>query len=183
MEKEKEVKVLGIDIEEFEQRVLDAGGVFRAFERQENILIHSDHLPDQSYLRLRITRDLTTGEESRTLTYKEFIGAETLRKNKEYSTEISNQENLLTIFEHIGWDTSVRAFKTRKSYLLRGAIIDIDRWEEDMYPDPYAEIEVPNDQKLEEIVQLLQIDPNQLSTLSIKDLSQGNVEEESSWND
>lgn len=181
MEKEKEVKVLGIDIEEFEERVIDAGASFRLFERQENILIHSDSLPEKSYLRLRITRNLTTGEESKTLTYKEYLGTETYRKNMEYSSEISDTDSLLTIFEHMGWDTSVRAFKTRKSYLLRGAVIDLDRWEEDMYPEPYAEIEVPSEDKLEEIIQLLNIDQEQLSTLSIKELMDLKKQEDETW--
>lgn len=64
----------------------------------------------------------------------------------------------------------IHAEKIRKSYLLRGARIDLDRWEEAIYPEPYAEIEVDTEEKLDAILTWLSIDKAQVSTKSIRQL-------------
>lgn len=171
MEKELEVKILGIELEEFEQKLIEKGAVVQRFEKQVNLLFNPPALyGSDSYLRIRSTKNLDTGEERSVVTLKVHEQAELVRANTEFTTGVEDADRLAVILEKSGLGKPVRAEKIRKSYLFRGAVIDLDRWEEAVYPEPYAEIEVSSEEKLEDILQLLAIDPAQVSTKSIRQL-------------
>lgn len=179
MKKELEVKILGIDLESFENRLTEKGATLNRFERQVNLLF--DPPPfygSDSYLRIRTTKDLESGEEKSELTLKIHEQAEIVRANTEYTTQIEDPEILSEILRLSGMGKPVRAEKLRKSYLFRGAVIDLDRWSESVYPEPYAEIEVSSEEKLQEVLEQLGIDAEQVSTKSIRQLMAEYTEDE-----
>ena len=64
MERELEVKVLGMDFDDLKERVISLGGILISKEEQINTLIDSSDKPIKTYLdaylRIRETRDLIT---------------------------------------------------------------------------------------------------------------------------
>lgn len=171
IEKEREVKILGIDLEAFEALLIEKGATLRLFEQQLNLIFSPPALyGTDSYLRIRTTKNLESGEEKSVLTLKINEGQEGIRTNREYTTPVEDAEVMSEILCLSGLREPVEAQKIRKSYLLRGAVIDLDKWSESVYPEPYAEIEVSSEEKLEEILHLLSIDPEQVSTRSIRQL-------------
>ena len=77
MERELEVKVLGIDLDEMEKRIVSLGGKLIAKEKQTNTLIDSRDRPIKAYidayLRIRETKDLIGHEENIVFTLKKSI--------------------------------------------------------------------------------------------------------------
>lgn len=174
MERELEVKVLGIDPLEIEEKLLSLGAELLSDENQTNILIvscdASYKIPDGSYLRIRTTLDNITGIEVHYLTYKQKLENPELRENIEYTTEISSVENTIEILNKLGYKVDNTGYKHRKSYKLSEARIDIDVWDKKTYPNPYLEIEVLNVEALETAIKELDLDRNNISYKSIKEL-------------
>lgn len=173
MEKELEVKLLDIDPDQLEKQLISLNAIKIADENQENILFYSianNEIPEGSYLRIRCTHNNITEEKSYYLTFKQKIENNELRENNEYTTCIDSVDNTIKILEKLGYAVHSKGYKHRISYLLDNCRIDIDRWDKDTYPHPYAEIEVPNVQKLNQIINLLEIDEGKISHKSIREL-------------
>ena len=176
MEKELEVKVLGVDVNLIEEKILELGGVLLSNEEQVNTLIDSQKRPIKSYLdaylRIRETKDLLNGSENIELTLKKNIKNKELRENEELNVLVESKDTLLEIFKSLGFNNISRGFKHRKSYRLEDARIDIDTWDKDTYPYPYIEIEVKNQEQLNNIISILGIDKKNISTQSIVELKE-----------
>ncbi|RVU54818.1 class IV adenylate cyclase [Anaerosphaera multitolerans] len=174
MEREIEVKLLGLDVKEVEGKLIDLGAKLVAREYQENITIDSSINPisdnTQGYLRIRHTKDLIDGEEYLYLTFKEQITNREVRENIEHTTEISNKEETLNIFRLLGYNIYDTGYKNRVSYIYKNARFDIDFWDENTYPYPFIEIEVENKEELYKLLKELEISENTVSTLSIAQL-------------
>lgn len=174
MEKELEVKVLGIDIDVLEEKIIKLKGQLIADEVQVNTLIDSKNKPIKesvdAYLRIRETEDLLSGKSNVVLTLKKNIENENLRENIELNSEIEDKETVLEIFKNLGFDNIKVGHKKRKSYMLNDARIDLDRWDKETYPFPYMEIEVESPRHLSEIVDLLEIPQENISNKSIVEL-------------
>jgi adenylate cyclase class 2 len=174
MVKELEVKVLNIDLNEIEKRIISLGGKMIAKELQVNTLIDSNNKPIKSYLdaylRIRETKDILNDIESTTLTLKKNIKNNNLRENIELNTEVSDKETMLQILKDLGFDNIEIGHKERTSYELKGARIDLDIWDKKTYPYPYMEIEVENQDDLNYIIGLLEIPQENVSKKSIVEL-------------
>lgn len=173
MEKELEVKLLEIDPADLERKLINLNAKKIADENQENILFYSiskNEIPEGSYLRIRCTHNNVTDEKNYYLTYKQKLENTKVRENNEYTTSIDSVENTIKIIEKLGYAVHSRGFKHRISYFLEDCRIDIDTWDKDTYPYPYAEIEVPNVQKLSHIINILNIDESKISHKSIREL-------------
>ncbi|HLS53906.1 MAG TPA: class IV adenylate cyclase [Tissierellaceae bacterium] len=174
MEKELEVKVLGLDLEKIEKRIIKLGGKLIAEEKQVNTLIDSKDRPIKSftdaYLRIRETKDLLNKEERVTLTLKKNISLAGVRENHEFNTEVEDKEVMLAILKELGFDKIEVGYKDRRSYQLMEARIDLDKWDEKTYPYPYLEIEVEDLKQLNEICSILKIPRENISTKSIVEL-------------
>ena len=174
MEKELEVKVLGIDIGKIEEKIIQLKGQLIADEVQVNTLIDSKARPIKesldAYLRIRETEDLLSGKSKVVLTLKKNIENEKLRENIELNSEIEDKETVLEILKSLGFDNVKVGHKERKSYRLHGARIDLDRWDKETYPFPYIEIEVESPSHLDEILALLEIGGENISKKSIVEL-------------
>ena len=173
---ELEVKVLNVDLDLMEKKLLDLGAKLIDHEKQKNIIIDR---PDSSiqkdldaYLRIREKRGLD-GRTTRTLTFKKSLGDSELRKNVELDLTINSQEeeeNLLKILSQLGYGVVSIGYKDRRSLVWENIRFDLDIWDKDTYPYPYMEIELEREEDLARAIRLLDLDPKNISTDSIVDL-------------
>lgn len=174
MAKELEVKVLNIDKKEMEERLASIGAKYLVKEEQINTLIDTKAKDIEnelgSYLRIRETKDLDTGEKQIIFTLKENISREGIRENIEASTYISNKKTLIYILNRLGYEIVEEGYKERISYIYDDIRFDIDTWDEKTYPYTYMEIEVKKEDDLDKAIELLDIDKSQITTKSIVDL-------------
>ena len=171
MERELEVKILGIDLDEMEKKIISLGGVLIGKEKQINTLIDSTESPIKTkvdaYLRIRETKNLLNNESNTVFTLKKNISKDGLRDNIELTTEIQDKAIMLEILKNLGFDNIEIGYKERKSYELMDARLDFDKWDKDTYPFPYIEIEVKDMKHLNEITKALEIPQINISTKSI----------------
>lgn len=172
--KELEVKVLNIDVLKMEEKLKSLGAKLIAKEVQVNTLIDSkDNYIESnlsSYMRIRETKSLLTGDTKLTLTMKKNISKDGIRENLEISTDISDKEAMLEILKSLGYIVKEEGTKERISYQLNGVRFDIDKWDERTYPYPYMEIEVGDEDQLQAIIDMLNIPNENISTKSIVEL-------------
>lgn len=171
--KELEVKILNIDLDEMEEKILGLGGKLICHEYQENIIIDKENLEIQqanNYMRIRKTKSLLDGSEDQTLTFKKSISNDGIRINQEINTGVENYNSLIEIFSSLGYSIISRGYKTRKSYKLNKLRFDLDVWDKETYPNPYMEIEVEDEEDLKNIIRELEIDEANVSTKSIVEL-------------
>lgn len=171
MEREIEVKLLDIDIDDFEEKIKKIGADFVKEEDQINITINSTAhkiYKKHGYLRIRVAK--SDGIEKKYFTFKENISDIKVRDNIEHTTEINSVEDLINILKCLGYDKFHKGFKNRKKYNYKGLVIDIDTWDKDTYPKPYVEIEAPSMEEIYSLVDELEIDREHVSTMSIDEL-------------
>lgn len=174
MERELEVKVLGMDFDDLKERVISLGGILISEEEQINTLIDSSDKPIKTYLdaylRIRETRDLISNKEKTVITLKKSIDNHGLRDNHELTTDVGDKETMLRILKDLGFDKIQVGYKERTSYELMGARLDFDKWDPHTYPYPYLEIEVKDFKHLNEVTSALGIPQENISTKSIVQL-------------
>ncbi len=172
--REREVKVLNIDKEEIEKKLIDLGAALVKDEDQINYRFDTDDYflkkELKAYLRVRITKNNLTGEIVNTMTFKRNIKRDSLRINEEIDTDISDWENTSKIIELLGYKRKRPGYKHRRSYMYENIMFEIDTWDERTYPKPYLEIEVASDEELEKAIKLLNLDRSQITTKPIDEL-------------
>ncbi len=172
--KELEVKILNINLEDMESKLIDLGAILIDRELQVNTLIDSKENFIQnsldSYLRIRETKSILTNNVKLTLTMKKNINREGIRENIEINTDISDKDAMLEILKSLGYYVIQEGFKERTSYALNDVRFDLDKWDDLTYPYPYMEIEVNDEHQLEDIIKLLNIPKEDISTKSIVEL-------------
>lgn len=172
--KELEVKILNIDLEKMEEKIKALGGRLIAKELQVNTLIDTkDNYIEKnldSYIRIRETKSLLKNNIKYTLTMKKNIVREGIRENIETNVDISDKEAMIHILETLGYYVLEEGYKERTSYILNGARLDLDKWDKDTYPYGYMEVEVQHEDELQDIVNLLSIEEENISTKSILEL-------------
>jgi len=173
--KEREVKVLNIDKDEIERKLINIGARLIKDENQINYRFDTEdgYLKKtyNGYLRIRVTKNLSNGETKNTLTFKKSLKRNTLRINEETETEISDWESAAKIIELLGYKQKRPGYKHRKSYSYDNIIFEIDTWDEDTYSKPYLEIEMSKEEDLERAITLLDLDRSQVTTKPIDELS------------
>lgn len=174
MANELEVKVLNINKDEIEEKLISIGAKYLSKEKQINTIIDTKERDVEknlgSYLRIRETENLDTGEIKTIFTLKENISKEGIRENIEANTFISNKRTLIYILNKLGFEVVEEGYKERISYIYDDIRFDIDTWNEETYPYPYMEIEVKNEEDLNKAIELLNINEEQVTTKSIFDL-------------
>ncbi|NMA86969.1 MAG: class IV adenylate cyclase [Tissierellia bacterium] len=174
MSKEIEVKVLNVDLEDMENKLIKLNAELISEEEQHNIIFHAKEktkaLNPNTYLRIRESKNLLTDQVETKLTLKENRGNVKIRENMETTTSIDNVESMIYILENLGYEISSDGRKHRKSYLYENIRFDLDTWDKNTYPYPYMEIEVEDPKDLNKAVDLLEISPNNISTKSIMEL-------------
>ncbi len=172
--KELEVKVLNIDKEEIEKKLIAIGAVLVKDENQINYRFDTDDYylkkTYDGYLRIRITDDILSGESTSTMTFKKNIKRDSLRINEEINTDLSNWENAAKIIGLLGYKQKRPGYKHRRSYMYENILFEIDTWDEETYAKPYLEIEVSSSEELEKAIRILNLDRSQITSKSIDEL-------------
>lgn len=172
--REREVKVLNIDKEEIEKKLIDLGAVLVKDEDQINYRFDTDDYflkkKYMGYLRIRITKNNLSGETKSTMTFKRSIKRDSLRVNEEIDTDISDWESASQIIELLGYKQKRPGYKHRRSYMYENILFEIDTWDEKTYSKPYLEIEVASEEDLEKAIRLLNLDRSQITTKAIDEL-------------
>lgn len=171
MGKELEVKVLHIDPEKMEQKLIAVGAKKVKEEEQENIVFDTRDIFEkkktEGYLRIRETINLQNGEKNFSLTLKKRKFSKRLRNNIEIETHISDKEAMVEILGELGFEIVHRGKKHRTSYLYEDLLFEIDIWDKDTYPEPYMEIEVKKEEDLNRAISLLNLNQNDITNKSL----------------
>lgn len=171
MEREIEIKVLGIDLKQMEISLIRLGATKIAEEEQETTVINSTAHPikdDLGYLRIRKTR--TTDGTEMVCTFKHKRADVGVRRYDEYTVCIDDVKEMCKIFELMGYDIQETGKKHRISYRYKNCRFDLDCWEEKIYPEPYMEIEADSRDAIDSVLEELKIDPSKITTRSIAEL-------------
>lgn len=176
MAKEIEVKILNVDLDEMEKRLVDIGAKLISKEYQINIIFDSkdNYIENNlnSYLRIRETKNLLTDEVKVNLTLKKNISKDGARENLEVTTEIDDKQSMIYILKDLKYEVIEEGYKNRISYIYENIRFDLDKWDKNTYPYPYMEIEVEKKEDLEKAANLLNIDKDNISTKSIMELKE-----------
>lgn len=170
MQREIEVKVLGIVPKEIEEKLISLGAEKISREMQKNYTFAPQTGEfEKGYLRIRES----TVDDKKTpieLTFKEVKNDEEVRINNEFTVHIDSVSMMTSILEKMCVKLKYKGEKERISYRYKGQRFDIDIWDKDTYPHPYMEIEFTNQSKIDEILEDLDIDKSRVTTKSISDL-------------
>lgn len=173
--RELEVKILNMDLNELESKIQALGATLTSKEIQVNTLIDSkdNFIQDKldSYMRIRETKSLLTDKVNFTLTMKKNIERDGIRENIEINTDIEDKESMLQILKDLGYEVFKEGYKERTSYSFGNVRFDLDTWDKETYPYPYMEIEVKDEDELEDMIKLLNIPSENVSTKSIVQLA------------
>lgn len=173
MEREIEVKILDINVRDFENKLKLLGADFVKRENQKNMTINSSKHPipkDKGYFRIRISE--SNGEIKKYFTFKENISTDGVRDNLEHTIEFDDEDELLKILDLLEYDEINIGTKERIKYTYEGLIIDIDTWDKNTYPNPYVEVEGKSIEGIYNFIDKLKIDRKNISTLSIAELQE-----------
>ena len=173
MERELEVKVLGIDFDALEEKLKSSGARFLGREEQENIRINSEKLKiksEKGYFRIRKSLNSITNKTIYQLTFKEQVKDLKVRQSLEHTIQFDNLEEMISILKLIGFNIFNRGYKIRKSYSYKNARFDFDTWDKNSYPSPYLEIELKDKNDLEDLLKEFKIDKKNITTKSIAEL-------------
>ena len=77
---------------------------------------------------------------------------------------------MIKILDELDIDLEYEGKKERVSYIYKEQRFDIDIWDKNTYPDPYMEIEFTNKNKMDEVINDIDIDKNNITTASISEL-------------
>lgn len=174
---EIEVKVLNIDKDEIERKLINLGAKLVKDEDQVNMRFDTidNYLKKNcnGYLRIRKTKNYINGKSTNTLTLKKNISRNNCRINEEIETEISNVEEMIKILNELNYIMKAPADKHRRSYIYDDILFEIDEWDKKVYAKPYLEIEVKHEEKLEQAIKLLDIDRRNITVKPIEELIKG----------
>lgn len=170
MQREIEVKVVDIDLEKMEEKLISLGAKKVNHEIQKNYtFIPESGKFEDGYLRIRET--MVDGVRNATeLTFKQIESDKEYRVNNEYTVNIDSVAMMIKILNHMGISLEYEGEKERTSYSYKGQRFDLDIWDEKTYPHPYMEIEFTNQGKMDEILADLDIDKSKVTTESITEL-------------
>ena len=174
MAKELEVKVLGIDKEGLKKKLVEIGAKLIKIELQVNtIFMNIDEdieCVGKGYLRVRESKNLIDEKSENIFTFKRNISQDGFRENEEIETRIEDKDSLIKILDCLNIKVKHVGKKERIRYEFEGIKFDIDTWDSETYPDPYLEIEVESISDIEKAIVLLDINREDITTKSLKEL-------------
>jgi adenylate cyclase, class 2 len=150
---EFEAKVIEINPEEIEQKILSAGGAKTKETLMKRYVYHIH--PDRRGHWIRLRDD---GEKV-TLTVKK-IHHDGISGTEEEEVEVNDFEKTNQLLQLMGFTPSAYQENRRISFVLNGAHVEIDHWP--LIP-PYLEIEADSREKVIEAASLLGFDEYELT--------------------
>ncbi len=159
---EIEVKILEIDKEKLVARLLELGAE-KIFEwHMKTIYLDSEEgLGKGKTFRIRLK-----GEKC-IITLKVRKEDREAKVNDEFETEVEDFEEVMKIFEGVGFREVSVDERKRVSYKLKNSLVEID-----VYDDipPFFEVESPGKEEMKEIIKLLGFSMEQAKTWSRKEV-------------
>ena len=160
MNSEYEVRVLDIDVDDFIKQIVKLGAIYVNKYEQKRYIYDFNPKIDNKWIRLR-----TDGFKT-TLTIKEYQSAE-IGGTKEIEIEVSDIEKTDEILNQLGYFKRSIQENKRIRYILNDVEIDIDTWP---YLNTYVEFEGKNKKSVQDLLKLLEIDENSITTMDAQDI-------------
>ena len=154
MEKEIELRVYDIDKEELIKKIEKLNGKFINNYDQVRYVYDFKPFKENKWIRLR-----TDGFKT-TLTIKEYTSSK-IDGVKELEIEVSDMEKTNLILEELGYKKRSVQENKRTRYILNDVEIDIDTWP---YLKTFVEFESKNEEKIYDVLRLLDIDIKNTTT-------------------
>lgn len=153
MLQEIEVKILEIDPDSIVKRLMELGAK-KSFDGEMLALFFDKENDDiqktGDVLRLRKEGDVTV------LTYKKFVSQDGAKIMEEYETRVGDVDQMRTILDLLDFKVKKKTRKFRTQYELGDTHIVIDDYQDELAAIPvFIEVEAPNMERLQEVVQLL----------------------------
>ncbi|KMT20855.1 class IV adenylate cyclase [Clostridium cylindrosporum] len=162
---EIEVKVIGIDCNDLKDKVKSLGGTLVKKEFQENYIFSlPSELNSTGYIRIRVTKDYLHNNNKTLLCIKKVISQEKVRKMDEREFEVDNFDEAFGFLSALNIEFLSKENKSRESYKLNNSLIEFDKWDDEVFPYPYAEIESEDEEELNNIVSLLNIPTDKVTS-------------------
>lgn len=174
MGKELEVKVLNIDKDQLEKKLLALGAVLIKKELQINSIYdfadNSFEKNKKGYIRIREMRDLLSEKTEYEFTIKKMISNEGIKEYEEIETKIEDKFSLERMLYELDLVKKHEGKKERTRYKYENILYDIDIWDKDTLPFPYLEIEVESKNDLKRAVELIGASESDISLKTIREL-------------
>lgn len=145
METEIECRILEIDPEQIQQKLLEIGAEKIAERKMKRYVYDIDSNNKHSWIRLRDNGEKTT------LTIKE-IHTDEIDGTKEIEVDVGDFEKTNTILNKLKYEHKAYQENKRISFKFKNVEIEIDFWPK---IPPYVEFEAPSIEEIEEVVNLL----------------------------
>ncbi len=158
MNTEYEARVLEIDKEKLISKLESLGATLKGDWYQKRYVYNVIPKKDSQWLRLR------TNGKTTTLTYKN-VEKTTLDGTKELEVEVEDFEKTNELLERVGIRPKGYQENKRIQYVLNDVEIDIDSWP--LIPT-YVEIEGKNENAVINMIELLKLDKNKVTTLDVQ---------------
>jgi adenylate cyclase class 2 len=180
--KEIEVKVLNIDPDKIEKKLVKLNAEKIKNEHQVNLIFDTPGFSLNKgyggYARIRVKRNLDNDYEKILFTVKKNISSEGARQNIEHEVEIDSCDQMWKIMTDLGYELKHKGEKHRISYRLDDILFEIDTWDKDTYPEPYLELEVQDKKDIERAAELLNLNRDNITCKSIQQLrSEAGIED------
>ncbi len=159
---EYEVKVLDIDVNLVEQKILDLGGKKLAKQQFKRYIFDTVPATKNKWIRLR-----TDGTKA-TLALK-ISKSDAVDGVEEYETEVDNFDQTRQILQLSGLTESSYQENSRQLFEIDGLEISIDSWPK---IPPYLEIEGKNDSEVTNMLKKLDLESYKTTSLPTKDVYQ-----------
>ena len=160
MNSEYEVRVLDIDVDGFIKQIEKLGAIYVNKYEQKRYIYDFNPKIDNKWIRLR-----TDGFKT-TLAIKEYQSTE-IGGTKEIEIEVSDIEKTDEILNQLGYFKRSIQENKRIRYILNDVEIDIDTWP---YLNTYVEFEGKNKKSVQDLLKLLEIDENSITTMDAQDI-------------
>ena len=160
MNTEYEIRIIEIDKDYILKKLEEIGAKKIGEYNQKRYVYDMKPKKDSQWIRLR-----TDGYKT-TLTYKNILD-NTIDGTKELEVEVSDFNDTNKLLEIMGYINKGYQENNRIKFELNNIEIDIDTWP--MIPT-YMEIEGKNEKDIMNVVNLLQLDRNKLTTLNCQDI-------------
>uniref|UniRef100_A0A7C4UDT6 CYTH domain-containing protein n=1 Tax=candidate division WOR-3 bacterium TaxID=2052148 RepID=A0A7C4UDT6_UNCW3 len=151
--KEREIKVLEVDLEEIEKKIVSKGGK-KVFEGE--VITEFFDFYDNSILKNKGVLRLRKYGEKTYLCFKKSLNSQGIKEMEEIEVEVDDLKKTELILLSIGLKIFEKVKKFRKSYEIDGVRIELERHLDDysFIPD-FIEIESEDTGKINEYLNIL----------------------------
>lgn len=161
MEKERELTVLNIDVEDFIKRLEELGAKKQGEFLQRRYVFDVKPINPNKWIRLR-----TNGQKT-TLTIKEIKDRNSIEGTNELEIVVDDFDKTNEILNALGYQARNYQENYRRVYLFDNTEISIDSWP--LIPT-YAEIEGKTNEDVERILELVNTKDYQVTTFDVESI-------------